>query len=119
MSENKCLESGCPGLCCWDTDIEVTDFERKRLFPKAVHLKSLKELRQGPLEKGFCYYAKLKNSRLGLSGFSEVGWVGPCVNQLPNGDCGKYDERAHAGRNFRYGSKECNIVRLEHGLKPV
>lgn len=119
MKENTCLQSGCPGLCCQDTDIEVTKFERRRLFPNAVKLGTLKELRSSSLVKGFAFYVPLKRKELGNSGFNEVGWEGPCPSQDENGNCTKHDEREYAARRFSFGSKECNEVRITHGLPPI
>lgn len=64
MKENLCVQSGCPGFCCQDTDIEVTKFERRKLFPNAVRLNTLKELRGGCLQKGFAYNSKLLQALL-------------------------------------------------------
>lgn len=119
MHENICLKSGCPGFCCQDTDMRVTRSELRRLWPGVVHLDTLKELRSGHLEKGFPYCARLRIKELGECGFYEVGWVGNCPNQLPDGSCKKYSEREYAARNFKFGSEECNKVRRSYGLPPV
>lgn len=119
MHINKCLESNCPGLCCRDTDIQVTESEIRRLWPNAIHVNTLKELRSGQLEPGFPYCTRLRTKELGNRGFYEVGWVGNCPNQLPDGSCKHHAEREHAARNFIYGSKECNKVRVSYGLPPV
>lgn len=118
MKENICLESGCPGLCCCDTDIQVTKFERRRLWPDAIKQNSLKELRRGPLIEGYAFYARLRLRELGPEA-EEVGWKGKCPNLLPDGSCKFYEEREYAARNFKIGSKECNQVRCENGLPPI
>lgn len=117
--ENKCIQSGCPGYCCFDTDIEVTASELKRLFPRAVRLNTLKELRSSDLPQGFAFYARLRKKDLGNSGFFEIGWSGKCPNMDSKGHCTKYSERSHAARHFSLGSKECNEVRSEYGLPPI
>jgi hypothetical protein len=119
MHENICLKSGCPGLCCRDTDIQVTKYELKRLWPNVIYLDTLKELRSGQLEEGIPYCARLRTKKLGDSGFFEVGWMGNCPNLLPDGTCKHYEEREHAARNFKFGSIDCNNVRVSYGLPPV
>jgi hypothetical protein len=119
MEKNRCVESGCPGYCCKDTDIEVSKFERRRLFPGAVKVDSLKELRSGCLEKRRVYYTRLRRKDLGNTGFQEVGWVGACPNQDENGGCKRYQEREHAARRFKFASQDCNKVRREYGLPPI
>ena len=119
MVENKCVESGCRGLCCKDTDIQVTIFERRRLFKRPIRVPTLKELRSGNLVEGFCYYARLRLKKFGTAGFYEVGWNGACPNLTPEGNCNKHFDREQAARDFKFGSKECNAVRIENGLSPV
>jgi len=65
------------------------------------------------------YCARLRTKKLGDSGFFEVGWMGNCPNLLPDGTCKHYEEREHAARNFKFGSIDCNNVRVSYGLPPV
>ena len=119
MNKNLCIESGCKGYCCHDTCIEVTDSERTRLFPDAIPLQTLDELKHGNLMRETAYFVRYRRSRLGRTGFKMVGWIGKCPNLTSDGNCKKHSEREYAARNFKFGSRECNSVRTEYGLPPV
>jgi hypothetical protein len=121
MSErNLCTDSECPGFCCRDIDIEVTKWERSRLFPKAVRVESISALAKVKSSgKPGVFYTEY--SRKGLEGgdFYVVSINGICPNRLPNGNCAKHGEREYAAKNFVIGSTDCNEIRKEHGLSPI
>lgn len=119
MERNLCRDSGCPGYCCENIDIEVTRCERSRLFPKATHVGSINELAEIKEAKtpGVFY---TEYEREGLKGdFYIVSLNGVCPNRLADGSCSKHEERGYAARNFRIGSDDCNAIRREHGLTPI
>lgn len=114
---NPCIASGCPGLCCQDRDLELTKFERSRLFPHAVRVNTMRELAE--LKNGKIpgvFYTRYRKKHLGESGFVVAILVGPCPNRAPDGSCIKHEEREHAARNWKFGSDECNAVRVAHKL---
>ncbi len=120
MERNRCTDSGCYGYCCENIDIEVTGCERTRLFPKAKHVDSIKELADIKYSKipGVFY---TEYSREGLEGgdFYVVSLNGPCPNRLPDGDCSRHEEREYAARHFSIGSTDCNTIRSEHHIPPI
>jgi len=117
---NFCTESGCPGLCCQNMYLELTKFERTRLFPHAVRVNTIKELlelRNGNIPGVF--YTRFRRSYLRQSGFIIASLIGPCPNRAPDGSCTKHEEREHAARNFIIGCTDCNEIRASHGLAPI
>lgn len=119
MERNLCLESGCKGYCCENIDIEVTGCERTRLFPKAKAVSSIKQLVEIK-KSGVSGVFYTKYEREGLEGdFYIVCINGPCPNRLEDGSCAKHSERSYAARNFKIGSRECNEIRLSHGLPTI
>jgi hypothetical protein len=118
--KNRCVESGCPGFCCFNIDIEVTASERRRIFPKAIEVESIVALAKVK-EKGTrgVFYTKYTRKGLERGDFYVVTINGMCPNKLANGNCDKHEEREHAARNFRIGSPDCNDIRAEHGLPPI
>ena len=115
-----CTDSGCYGFCCENIDIEVTKWERSRIFPRAVHVDSITELADIKDSKipGVFY---TEYAREGLEGgdFYVVSLNGPCPNRLSKGGCSKHEEREHAARNFPIGCSDCNAIRAEHNLPPI
>lgn len=122
MSErNLCKESGCPGLCCQDIDLEITGAERREIFSIAQKVGTAKELlvlRQNNV-KGLFYISNYRRPGLNYPNFCLLAINGPCPNKTSDGDCIKHANREHAAINFRFGSFDCNKTRKEHGLAPV
>lgn len=119
MERNMCANSGCPGYCCENIDIEVTKCEISRLFPKAKHVDNISELADIKNDKtpGVFY---TEYSRKGLEGdFYVVAINGPCPNRDSDGNCTKHEERSYAARNFQIGCHDCNEIRKEHNLGPL
>ena len=120
MSErNRCAESGCPGYCCQDIDLEATKFERRRVFPKAQRVETLGEIAEAKGKKPGVLFSRLRRKHLGNSGFVIVSINDGCPNRRQDGNCIKHDEREHAARNFLFGSTDCNAIRTGHGLPPI
>lgn len=118
MKENICSESGCRGYCCYNAELDVTKFERRRLFPEAKRRKTLIELRE-ETEEGV-YFSRLRSKRFGnIAGMEKLRIVGKCPNLDSSGICTQYLERSYAARNFIIGSKECNDCRNDYGLPPI
>lgn len=119
MERNHCTLSGCMGYCCENIDIEVTRYERSRLFQKAKHVDTLSELVDiKKAQTPGIFYTEYE--REGLEGdFYIVSINGPCLNRLPNGSCAKHEEREYAARNFNIGCPDCNEIRYEHDLAPI
>lgn len=114
--KNPCLFSGCKGYCCCDVPLEATVGERKRLFPYASRLTSLKELKNVPTDVPNVYYVRYRRKHLGNSGFVLVVIVGKCPHLDDEGNCLVHNERSHAARNFQIGNEFCNEIRTEHSL---
>lgn len=117
---NPCIESGCPGLCCQNTALEITKFERTRLFPNAIKVNSLETLATLKKEKVLgVFYTRYRRKNLTQNGFVVLSINGPCPNRTVEGGCSKHEEREHAARNFTIGSPGCNEIRKENGLSPI
>ena len=116
---NRCVESGCPGYCCQDIDLEATVFERRRVFSTAQRVGTLGEIAEAKGKKPGVLFSRLRRKHLGDRGFVIVSINSNCPNRQPDGNCSKHEERTHAARNFILGSDECNAIRQEHGLAPV
>jgi len=120
MERNLCRDSGCLGFCCQDINLEVTKFERKRVFSTAIKVDTFKILDEiKGLKIPGVYYTRCRRKRLGDSGFELITIVGSCPNKAKDGSCQKHAEREHAARNFDIGSEICNAIRKEHGLSPI
>lgn len=120
MSErNRCLESGCPGYCCQDIELEATIFERRRVFPMARRVETLKETAEAKGKKPGVLFSRLRRKHLGKEGIVIVSINGSCPNRQPDGNCLMHKEREYAARNFAFGGSDCNTIRAEHGLAPV
>jgi len=120
LERNPCIASGCHGLCCQNRDLELTKFERTRLFPKAIKVGTLETLAVLKKEKvSGVFYSRYRRKHLGPSGFVVVSLNGPCPNRNTDGSCQKHEEREHAARNFKIGSPDCNKIRKENGLPPI
>lgn len=121
MSErNPCKASGCPGLCCQNIALELTRFERSRIFPNAIRVNTIQELRKLKNNKvSGVFYTRYRRVNLRSSGFVIIQLNGSCPNKSTDGKCLIHEERSHAARNFQIGCKECNSIRKEHGLGPI
>lgn len=120
MSErNICIETGCLGYCCEDIDIQVTNYERRRLFPKAQRVDTLRELVNKKKEGQGVFYARWRRKPLNKAGFNIVAICGSCPNRFSDRSCKEHGEREYAARNFNIGCQDCNDIRQEHGLAPV
>ena len=120
MERNRCTDSGCSGYCCENIDIEVTKWERTRIFPKAKHADSIRELADIKDSKiPGVFYTEYTREGLEGEGFCIVSLNGPCPNRLPKGGCSKHEEREYAARNFSVGCPDCNAIRAEHHLPPI
>jgi hypothetical protein len=116
---NRCFESGCPGFCCQDIDLEATKFERRRVFPKAQRVQTLREIEEAKGKNPGVFFSRIRRKHLGNSGFVIVSINGGCPNRRQDGTCIEHDEREHAARNFVFGNFDCNAIRAEHDLPPV
>ena len=113
---NPCTFSGCFGNCCKNMFLELTIFERKRIFPQATRVNSLKELNKIPKEKEGIYYTYVRRKKFSCSGMVEVLILGKCPHLEHNGNCDIHEERSYAARNFQIGSPLCNEIRESCGL---
>lgn len=117
VDRNRCLESGCGGLCCQNVDLEITEAERKELFPRAVKVFSIQKLRKiKRSEIGLFYVANYQRPGLEHPDFNLLAINGVCPNRTDGGTCLVHKNREHAARNFRFGDDECNSIRKENGL---
>jgi hypothetical protein len=120
LEGNPCVASGCHGFCCQNIDLELTKFERTRVFPNAKRVNTLQELARLKEEKKIgVFYSRYRRKHLGKSGFVVVSLNGPCPNRLPDDSCAKHEEREYAARNFEIGCDDCNAIRKENGLAPI
>lgn len=117
--KNPCIISGCLGNCCKDIYFELTVFERRRIFPDAKRLDSLKELSQIPKENKGVYYTSVRRKKFSCSGMVETLIIGKCPHLRDNGNCDIYKERSHAARNFQIGSSLCNDIRKSNNLPVI
>ena len=116
---NRCLESGCKGYCCQDIDLEITEPERKELFPEARKVFSVKELAELKRTDKGLFYTDYQRSGLEGPDFRILAINGPCPNRVKDGNCSIHKNREHAAINFEFGSDDCNAIRKEHGLGPI
>jgi|GEM_PF-6669415 len=114
--KNPCTISGCKGNCCKNIFLELTIFERKRIFPKAIRVKSLKELKKVPREGNNIYYTSVRRKKFDCGGIVEAVIIGKCPHLDEDGNCKIHSERSHAARNFQIGSELCNEIRVSCGL---
>ena len=121
MSEkerNLCVESGCLGGCC--ENITIYDGEEVILstFPDAKEVSAweMKEVTDGKKDDGVYY---LYDGRSENPGMAIARIVGPCEHRDLEGNCLRHGRCSHASENFRFGSSDCNKIRIEKGLKPV
>jgi hypothetical protein len=120
LERNPCKRSGCLGLCCQNIALELTKFERKRIFPNAIRVDSIEALRTMKDENvQGAFYTRNRKKHLISSGFVLLQLNGPCPHRSPKGECLIHEERSHAARNFTFGRKDCNEIRKENGLAPV
>ncbi|MBU0998638.1 YkgJ family cysteine cluster protein [Patescibacteria group bacterium] len=113
---NPCRISGCLGNCCKNIFLELSIFERKRIFPKAIRVNSLKELNQTSRENNGVYYTRVRRKKFNCTGMVEALIVGNCPHLKQNGDCDIHEERSDAARNEKIGSKLCNKIRRSYNL---
>lgn len=113
---NPCTESGCLGNCCKNINIELTLAERKRIFPDAIRVKSIKALKNVPVDYPEVYYTSVKRKKFRSEPIVEARIVGRCPHLLFSGNCDIHEYRSYAARNFTIGSKTCNEVRKENNL---
>lgn len=113
---NPCVASGCLGNCCKNIFLELTVFERKKIFPKAVRVNSLRNLNQHREKIPGVYYTSVRRKKFSCSGMVEALIVGDCSHLQDNGNCNIHKERSHAARNFQIGSELCNEIRKSHNL---
>ena len=119
MSErNRCLESGCKGYCCQDITIYDVEAAILETFPNAkeVNVWQLQKAINGKLLNGVYYQY---DGRDPVPGMAIARVVGPCQNKAKDGSCKIHKNREHAARNFKFGSDDCNAIRIEHGLGPI
>lgn len=117
---NPCIASGCHGLCCQNIDLELTRFERTRIFPKAIKVNTIRELAEVKRSNiQGVFYTSYRKKHLGESGFVIASINGPCPNRDLDGGCLKHEEREHAARNFKIGCNDCNAIRKENALAPI
>ena len=120
LERNRCVASGCPGLCCQNIDLEIRNDERKRVFPGAVHVDTLDALVWVKKQKvPGVFYTRYRKARLKSGKYSVIAINGPCPNRTPEGGCSKHEEREEAAKSFKIGSPDCNEIRKEHGLPPI
>ena len=113
---NPCRMSGCLGNCCKNIFLELTISERKKIFPQAKRVNSLKELNQIPRENHGIYYTYVKRKKINYSGMVEALIVGDCPHLEQNGDCNIHEERSDAAKNEKIGSELCNKIRKSYNL---
>jgi hypothetical protein len=117
---NRCIASGCAGLCCQNIDLEIKNSERRKVFPDAVRINSLGALGWVKRQKvPGVFYARYRKARLKNDEYSVIAINGPCPNRAPNGSCSVHQDREAAAKNFEIGSAECNAIRIENGLGPI
>ena len=116
---NRCLESGCKGYCCQDIDLEITEPERKELFPEAQKVPSIKKLAELKRSEMGLFYADYERPGLEGPDFRILAINGPCPNRAKDGNCTRHNIREHAAKNFKFGSDDCNAIRKDHGLGPI
>ncbi|MFH1970821.1 MAG: hypothetical protein ABIJ05_00340 [Patescibacteria group bacterium] len=75
---NPCRLSSCLGNCCKNIFLELTIFEKRRIFPNAIRVSSLKELNQTPREIKGVYYTSVRRKKFSCSGMVEALIVGDC-----------------------------------------
>jgi len=120
FERNRCIESGCRGLCCQNTALELSRPELNELFPTAVRVFSIKELAKLELDrKDGLFYTDYQRPGLKGKNFRILLINGPCPNRAKNGSCTIHKNREHAAENFKFGGDDCNAIRKEHGLGPV
>lgn len=121
-SFNPCAQSGCKGYCCYDINIEVTISERRRLWPNASRVNTVKKVEYAPGFTDWVYYTRVRKIHLTLpnkkhNGFVLVGIVGKCPNlDAETGACLMHQEREHAARNYKIGDEDCTQIRRKHSL---
>jgi len=113
---NPCIASGCLGNCCKDINFELTNSERKRIFPYAVKVKNLGELNKVPTDHHDVYFSRIVRRKFKGENMVEVAIVGRCPHLKYDGNCRIHDKRSYAARNFQIGSDECNKIRICSGL---
>ncbi len=118
MEKNRCRESGCITGCCENITIYDAESVILNTFPEAkeVNAWQLKKAIAGELPNGVYYQY---DGRAADEGMAIARIVGICKNKLSNGDCGNYSRCGHASENFKFGSKDCNKIRIENGLTQV
>ena len=113
---NPCKLSGCLGNCCKNIFFELSIFERKRIFPNAIRVNSLRELNQIPKENKGVYYTSVRRKKFSCSGMVEALIIGKCPHLKPDGNCDIHEERSHAARNFQIGCQLCNEIRKSYKI---
>jgi hypothetical protein len=116
---NPCIASGCLGNCCKNIFLELTIFEKNKLFPRAIRVNSLKELNQVPRDIHAVYYTSVRRKKFSCNGMVETFIVGECPHLKQDGNCNVHKERSHAARNFQIGSDLCNEIRKSYGLSTI
>lgn len=117
--KNPCIASGCLGYCCKNIFLELTTFERRRLFPKALKIDSLKNLKHVSRDTQGVYYTPVRRKKFNCNGMVETLIVDNCPHLKKDGNCNVHKERSHAARNFKIGSQLCNEIRKNHGLPKI
>lgn len=100
--------------------MELSKYERTRIFPDAIKVDTLETLTVLKREKvKGVFYTRYRRRHLGENGFVVLSLNGPCPNRTVEGGCSKYEEREYAAKNFKIGGSDCNEIRKENGLDPI
>lgn len=117
MKENNpCIVSDCLGNCCKNLYIELTITERKKIFPNAIKVGTMRELKKVPIDYPDVYYTPVRRKKFQKERMVEAHIVGRCPNLKFDGNCQIYEDRSYAARNIKIGSKFCNEIRVDYGL---
>lgn len=114
---NPCIDSGCLGNCCKNISLELTTYERNKIFPDAIKVNSLEDLDNVPKDYPDVYYTRIRRNKFTTYGMYKTLIVGRCPHLLYSGNCDIHEERSHAARNLEIGSELCNEIR-KHYLLP-